>query len=84
MGMGVEKLILKKGMMVIHFTSEQNSGFYESKMFVSIINYVNKRYSKFTVKHTDTRLSLTIKNILSIQDAKKIFDSIIQFHENVL
>lgn len=84
MGMGVEKLILKKGMMVIHFTSEQNSEFYKSKMFISIINYVNKRYSKITVKHTDTRLSLTIKNILSIQDAKKIFDSIIQFHENLL
>ncbi len=84
MEMGVEKLILKKSMMVIHFTSNQKSGFYESKLFVSIINYVNKRYSKFSVKHSDTRLSLTIKNILSIQDAKKIFDSMIQFHENML
>lgn len=82
--MGVEKLILKKDMMVIHFTSDQNSGFYKSKIFVSIINYVNKPYSKFTVKHSETRLSLTIKNISSIKDAKKIFDSITQFHENLL
>lgn len=82
--MGIEKIILKKGLMVVHFTSNQDSGFYESSRFISIINYVNNKHSTFKVKHTDTRLSLTVKNILSIEDAKDIFDSMQDFYENML
>ena len=59
--MGVERIILKSSLMIIHFTSDTNSGFYSSDIFVSILNYINTRHSKIKVKHSDTRLSLTIK-----------------------
>jgi transcription-repair coupling factor (superfamily II helicase) len=83
-GMGVEKVILKREIMIVHFTSNQDSGFYKSSLFVSIINYVNNRHSQISVKHTESRLSLTVKNITSIQDAKGLFDNMLQYHENVL
>ena len=66
--------------MVIHFTSDIDSGFYGSNLFISIINYVNKKYSKIKVKQTDKRLSLTIKDIGTINDSIRIFNDIEEFH----
>ena len=78
--MGVERIILKKSLMVIHFTSNIDSGFYSSDLFVSILNYVNRRYSKIKVKQTEKRLSLTFRDIDTIEDSARIFREIQEFH----
>ncbi len=77
--MGVEKIILKKSLMLIHFTSNIDSGFYNSDLFVLIMNYVNRKYSKIKVKQSQERLSLTVKDIEGVQDAIKIFEDIKEF-----
>ncbi|MDX2414594.1 MAG: helicase-related protein, partial [Bacteroidales bacterium] len=77
--MGVEKIILKKSLMLIHFTSNIDSGFYNSELFVLIMNYVNRKYSKIKVKQSQERLSLTVKDIEGVQDAIKIFEDIKEF-----
>lgn len=79
--MAVEKIILKRSMMIIHFTSNQNSGFYNSSIFVSIMNFINKKYSTIKVKHSETRLSLSIKNIDTIKDSIQVFKDFKAYHD---
>ena len=78
--MGVERIILKSSLMIIHFTSDTNSGFYSSDIFVSILNYINTRHSKIKVKHSEKRLSLTIKEVGNIDAAIRIFAEMEEYH----
>lgn len=79
--MGVEKIILKKSIMVIHFTSNIDSGFYGSDLFISILNYVNRLHS-IKVKHTEEKLSLRIREIENVSDGIRVFSEMKNFHDN--
>jgi len=78
--MGVEKLVLKKSLMLIHFTSNIDSGFYNSELFISIINYVNRLHDKIKVKQSEERLSLNVKGITNVSEAINVFNKINSFH----
>ncbi len=40
---GIEKILLKNNLLIANFVSDPNSQFYRSSLFVSIMNYVNRK-----------------------------------------
>ena len=74
--LGIEKIMLKNDLLIAYFISDQKSGFYRSPMFVSIMNYVNRNQRQMTVKQKESKLSLTISGITSVDSAIKILNSI--------
>ncbi len=81
MKLGIEKILLKNDLLIAYFVSDHNSPFYHSSLFVSIMNYVNRKYKKMDVKQKGTKLSLTISDVRSVKEAIKILDEILAFHQ---
>ena len=77
MKIGIEKILLKNDLLIAYFVSDQNSPFYRSPLFVSIMNYVNRKQSKMNMKQKDTKLSLTISDVTSVKSAIKVLNDIL-------
>ena len=73
--LGLERLILKKGQLSGYFIADQESAFYQSETFSSILNWVQQSEGSITLKEKETRqglrLRLAIKNVNSIETALK-------------
>jgi len=67
--LGVEKIILKKNKMIIYFISNQSSPFYQSGIFMSILNFVQKQKNNCVMQEKNNKLSLTFTNITNIAQA---------------
>lgn len=76
--LGFEKIILKNGIMMLHFISDQNSPYYQSSLFINIIKYLQKKQDSFQLKE-GKKLTLTVKKIKNINQA---YNTLIEIKEN--
>lgn len=72
MELGFEKIILKNNKMLIHFISDKESPYFQSKIFIDILNYVQQQSKLFKIKEEKNKLSLIIENITDIEKARII------------
>ena len=79
---GIEKVILKNNILIANFVIDQSSQFYRSTLFISVMNYVNKRQGNMIMKQNNNKLSLTVKNVTSVGQAIKLLTGIISYHES--
>lgn len=73
---GFEKIVLKNERMIGYFISNQQSEYYESGAFSSVLSYVQKNPAICRMKETESRLSLTFRNVLSVAGAIRILKEI--------
>jgi transcription-repair coupling factor (superfamily II helicase) len=78
--LGIEKILLKNEMLIAYFVSDQKSVFYRSTLFVSIMNYVNRKQNRMKMKQKESRLSLTISDVRSVKAASEILKEILESH----
>jgi transcription-repair coupling factor (superfamily II helicase) len=76
--LGIEKILLKNNLLIAYFISDQNSPFYRSQLFISIMNHVNRHQKRMNVKQKESKLSLTISDITSVKSAIQILSDIRQ------
>jgi transcription-repair coupling factor (superfamily II helicase) len=74
---GIEKILLKNNLLIANFISDPNSQFYRSVLFVSVMNYVNRKQKQMTMKQKDAKLSLTVYNVVSVKSAIQILNNIL-------
>ncbi|HLN19994.1 MAG TPA: transcription-repair coupling factor [Bacteroidales bacterium] len=70
--LGIEKVFLKNGLLIANFISDPESSFYKSSLFISIMNYVNRKQKQMNVKQKGSKLSLTIANVRTVKEGIKI------------
>ena len=75
---GIEKILLKNNLLIAYFISDPNSQFYHSSLFVSIMNYVNRKQKQMNMKQKATKLSLTINNISSVKGGIRVLSEILE------
>ena len=72
-GIGIEKLVMKQGKMIGYFVSDQQSDYYQSNRFMSVMHFVQKHSSICKIKEKETknglRLLLTFDNVKSTRRA---------------
>ncbi|MBZ9778031.1 transcription-repair coupling factor [Psychroflexus sp. CAK8W] len=82
---GLEKLVLKKDKMIGYFLSNQDSGFYNSKRFRDVLQYVQMHPRLCTMKEKQTRnglrLLLTFDRVKSIDRALELLQPLEQKEE---
>ena len=76
--LGIEKILLKNSVLIGYFVADAYSLFYKSSLFVAIMNYINSHQKHISIRQKDNRLSLTIKNITSVNEANSVLDKIIK------
>jgi transcription-repair coupling factor (superfamily II helicase) len=73
---GIEKLVMKQGKMIGYFVSDQQSDYYQSKRFMSVMNFVQKQSSICKIKEKETKtglkLLLTFDNVKSTRRALEL------------
>ena len=81
---GVEKILLKNNLLIANFVADPNSPFYRSSVFVSIMNYVNKKSHRMNMKQKATRLSLTITDVKTVKGAINVLNNILDnYNQNM-
>lgn len=79
---GLEKLVLKKDKMIGYFLSNQESGFYNSKRFREILDYVQMHPRQCQMKEKQTRnglrLLLTFDHVKSVDKALQLLQPLEQ------
>ncbi len=77
---GIEKILLKNNLLIANFVSDQNSQFYHSALFVSIMNYVNSKPRQMNMKQKASKLSLTVSDVKSVKAAIQVLYEIMDSH----
>ena len=60
--LGMERVKVKNGLMIVHFVGEENSPFYKR---------VTQRPDRFVLKQHNNRLAMTVRNVKDVEDAYK-------------
>jgi transcription-repair coupling factor (superfamily II helicase) len=64
--LGMEKLVLKNGLMTGYFVSDQQSPYYQSEIFTAVLRFVQLNPRSCKMKEVGSKLSLTVYNITNV------------------
>lgn len=78
---GFERLVLKGGKMIAYFISKPNSPYYQSPVFLKVLNFIQRNPNIGAMKQNVDKLSLSITNIKNVQQALALIDRMMK-HEN--
>ena len=69
--LGIERVKVKNGLMILHFVGEQNSPYYKSDTFMELLRKVTQNPARFVLKQHNNRLAMTVRNVKDIEDGYK-------------
>lgn len=69
--LGMERVKVKNGLMIVHFVGEENSPYYKSDTFMQLLQRVTQRPDRFVLKQHNNRLAMTVRNVEDVEDAYK-------------
>ena len=69
--LGMERVKVKNGLMIVHFVGEENSPFYKSEAFMTLLQRITQRPDRFVLKQHNNRLAMTGRNVKDVEDAYK-------------
>jgi transcription-repair coupling factor (superfamily II helicase) len=72
--LGFEKILIKNNTMVIHFIANQESPYYQSSVFSSILHYVQSHPGEFQLKE-GKKLTMSIDQVDNINKALRILEN---------
>ena len=75
--LGVEKITLKAGRMILYFVSNQDSPYYQSEAFGKIIDYMSKNPRNCNLREQNGRRSMVITKVENVETAVKILQEIV-------
>ncbi len=70
--LGIEKISFKQGKLILYFVADKDSLFYQSEIFVAILDYVQKYPKKCLLKQNEHKLYLLFNSVKSIAQINSI------------
>ena len=67
--LGIEKLVMRGGKMIAYFINDEDSPFYASDVFQTILKFIQQHPTKCSLKERNNRLSLVFEGIKKVQKA---------------
>ena len=78
--LGFERIVIKNGIMLAYFISNQSSDYYKSVLFSDILNYINGRKADFRIKEQNDRLFLRVEGV---ETMGKAYNLLLKMRETV-
>ena len=69
--LGMERVKVKNGLMIVHFVGEENSPYYKSDTFMELLRRVTQHPDRFVLKQHNNKLAMTVRNVKDVEDACK-------------
>ncbi len=73
--LGMERVKVKNGLMIVTFVGEQNSPYYKSEVFMNLLKRVTAESDRFVLRPKGERLSMTIRRVKDIEEGYKVLSS---------
>lgn len=70
--LGFERIVIKNGIMLAYFVTNQNSPYYKSELFSKILGYINSNPQKSRLKEQNNKLLLRVMGTDSMEKAYNI------------
>ncbi len=70
--LGMERVKVKNGLMIVSFVSDQNSAYYKSEQFMSILQRATSETDRFVLRPKGDRLAMTIRRVKDIEEGYKL------------
>jgi transcription-repair coupling factor (superfamily II helicase) len=74
--LGVEKISLKVGKMMIFLVSQADSAYYQSEAFDKLLKFIQKNYKRTQLKEQNGRRSAAVAGIDSVEKAVQVLEEI--------
>ena len=74
--LGVEKIMLKQQKMILFFVSNPDSPYYQSEAFGRVIEYATKNVRRCNLREVNSKRSMVVSNISSVDAALSILNEI--------
>ncbi len=74
--LGMEKVKVKNGLMIVSFVGEQNSPYYKSDTFMDLLKKIMADPDRFYMRQKGEKLLLTIRDITDIESGYKLLSSL--------
>ena len=65
----MERVKVKNGLMIVQFVGEQNSPYYRSETFRTLLERITRRPDRFVLKQHNNRLAMTVRSVKDVEDA---------------
>ncbi|MFR9651932.1 MAG: TRCF domain-containing protein, partial [Rikenellaceae bacterium] len=70
--LGMERVKIKNGLMLVSFVGEQNTPYFKSKVFMTLLERVTANPDRFLLRPKGSRLAMTIRKIENIEAGYKL------------
>ena len=67
--LGMERVKVKNGLMIVHFVGESNSPYYKSDVFMTLLRNVSGNPDRFVLKQHNNRLAMTVRRVADVAEA---------------
>jgi transcription-repair coupling factor (superfamily II helicase) len=81
--LGFLKIVLKKKMLIATFPNENNTSYYQSSMFTSMLQFIQYNGNLCKLKQTGKTLQVVFLNITSIESGQSIFNLMLLNHKKL-
>ena len=72
----MEKVIIKNGLLIMFFISNQMSPFYKSGRFEKVLEHINENGNLFEFKQSDGKIKLLSRNVDSISKSLSLIEKL--------
>ena len=74
--LGMERVKVKNGLMIVQFVGEQNSPYYKSDTFMTLLRRITAQPDRFVLKQHNNRLAMTVRRVMNVGEAVEVLKSL--------
>jgi len=74
--LGMERVKVKNGLMIVHFIADDRSPYYKSDVFMELLKQVTARPDRFVLKQHNNRLAMTVRKVKDVKEAVAVLRSL--------
>jgi transcription-repair coupling factor (superfamily II helicase) len=58
--------------MIVHFVGEENSPYYKSEVFMTLLKKITAEPDRFVLKQHNNRLAMTVRRVINVAAAVEV------------
>ena len=74
--LGMERVKVKNGVMIVRFVGDEHSPFYRSDIFMDMLRKVTEQPARFVLKQLDGKLAMTVRQVADIATAVNVLKNL--------
>ena len=76
MRLGMERVKVKNGLMIIRFVGDEQSPYYRSEVFMELLRKITAQPDRFVLKQKDGKLAMTVRRVEDVATAVEVLKSL--------